>query len=66
MNLSKQKSITLNQITEQLVKSKEQMNQRITESDKAFSNLKSELVKLENELPAGKQRERVVKIIDLA
>jgi hypothetical protein len=66
MNLSKQRSITLNQITDQLVKSKEQMNQRIGASDQAFQTLKSELKKLEGELPAGKQRERVVKIIDMA
>jgi hypothetical protein len=54
MNLSKQRSITLNQITDQLVKSKEQMNQRIGASDQAFLTLKSELQKLEGELPAGK------------
>ena len=54
MNLSKQRSITLNQITDQLVKSKEQMNQRIAASDQAFLTLKNELQKLEGELPAGK------------
>lgn len=65
--INKQKSITLNQISEQILKNRENLNSKITAQDKAFNAFKNELQKLHVEptLP-GPLKERVGKIIDLS
>ena len=65
--INKQKTITLNQISEQILKNRENLNSKISAQDKAFNAFKSELQKLHGEptLPAP-LKERVGKIIELS
>ena len=63
--INKQKTITLNQISEQILKNRENLNSKITAQDKAFNVFKNELQMLHGEptLPEP-LKERVAKIIE--
>ena len=50
LGLYKQKSITLNQISEQLLKYKEQLDDRVAAQEQAFKDFKTEIEQLEAEL----------------